>query len=393
MRTIEEGKKGTGCPHIFRLTWRRISLEPLRTIITLLALGAVIAVILVLRGFEQGQYYQLSRIVINRQGDLVATQAGVSNFIAVRSSIPQISREAVESVDGVINAHPMTAIGLIYEEDGIRTPVYLVVYDTLGGPYKILEGEEVKEERDIVIDSSLADKYGLEVGDEFIVYNFAFKVSGISDGEVAFMMPFAYTNYDSMIELFFEAEIAPDISTFPLLSFMLIELDQAADREVVAAGIEEGVPDVDVFVPEELAARDVGFGRIFFKPIIGLLVAVANIIGLLVVGLIIFAEINSEKRSFGVLKALGFSHKRLVIGTLIQVVFLLILALPVGTLIGYGLALYINASAPLYLIRIFEPAMLAQTLFSSIIFAIIGALIPLRSIRKVDPMIVFQGAA
>lgn len=377
---------------MFALAWRRLRLDPLKTIMTAFAIGAVIAVILVLEGFEQGLYAQLLRMVKNRGGDLIATQAGVSNFIAVRSTLPQLSRRDVEAVKGVLNAYPITAIGLIYEKEGKRTPVYLIVYDVLGGPVEIEEGQKIGGERDIVIDVSLARKHDLKVGDDFIISDFAFRIAGITRDEAAFMMPIAYVSYDGMLDLFFESEIAPDITTFPLLSFLLIEVDPAADREVVAREIEAAVPAVDVFTPEQLAARDVALGRLFFGPVMGLLVAIAYVIGLLVVGLIMYAEVNGELRSYGVLKALGFSHKRLAFAVLVQAVLFVAVSLPIGLLLGQGLAVLIHAFAPLYLIRIFEPFVFVRTILASIIFAVIGALIPLRSIRRVDPMIAFQGS-
>ena len=374
---------------MFRLAWRQLRIDPLRSLLTAIALGSVIAVILILEGFEQGQYYQLERLVLNRKSDLVAAQAGVRNFIAVRSSIPQFSRGEVESVNGVINAHPITAISVIYEKNNIRTPVYVLVYDTKGGPSSITHGNHIKDGRDIVIDQYLAKKYHINLGDKFIISDFEFKVAGFTR-ETAFMMPFAFISYDGMIDLYLESEIAPDLSTFPLLSYMLIELGPSADREKVASQIEARVPSVDVFTPEEVAAQDVHMGRTFFGPIMGLLVMVAYVIGLLVVALIMYADVRSRLRNFAVLKALGFSFGKLLTAVLFQAFLLLVIALPVAVLLGQGLAVFINTTAPLYLIRIFEPLIFAQTIAAGIGFALLGALVPLHMVRSSDPMIAFE---
>ncbi|GMQ88526.1 MAG: hypothetical protein BMS9Abin08_1782 [Gammaproteobacteria bacterium] len=48
---------------MFLLAWRQLFVDPLRTGLTVLALGAVIAAILVLEGFKQGQYLQMARTV------------------------------------------------------------------------------------------------------------------------------------------------------------------------------------------------------------------------------------------------------------------------------------------------------------------------------------------
>ena len=375
---------------MLRLAWRQVQLEPMRTLLTTLALGSVLCVILVLEGFEQGQYHQLSRIVFNRNADLVVMQEGITNFIAVRSSIPQLARAEVESVDGVVNAHPMTAIPIIYEENGQRTPVYVLVYDTWGGPVSITQGSGISDGRDIVIDRSLAQKYDLNPGDPFLISEFEFKVSGITD-EAAFMMPFAFVNYDGMIDLFLESEIAPDLATFPLLSYMLVELDGDSERGKVAEQIEAVTPSVDVMTPEQLAARDVSMARTFFGPIMGLMVTIGYVIGMLLVGTIMFADIRSRAKSFAVLKALGFPLKNLFVAVLIQSLLLLVIAIPIGCLLAQGLAAFIHNVAPVYLIRIFEPYVFLQTLLASLAFAAIGAFVPLRMIQRSDPVTAFQG--
>ena len=95
---------------MFQLAYRQLRLEAVRTLLTSFALGAVFAVILVLGGFELGQYAQLQKAVLDRGADLIVAQAGVSNMIAVRSTLPQLSRRHVEAVDGVSSAHPLTAL-------------------------------------------------------------------------------------------------------------------------------------------------------------------------------------------------------------------------------------------------------------------------------------------
>jgi len=374
---------------MIKLALRQAQLDPLRTLLTAFALGAVIAVILVMEGFEQGQYYQLEQIVLNRKADLIATQSCVTNFIAVRSSIPQLSRAEVESVDGVINAHPVTAIPVIYTKNNIRTPVYVLVYDLKGGPSSIINGHAIKNGNDIVIDISLAKKYQIQLGDSFYVTDFEFKVSGITE-EAAFMMPFAFINYDGMLDLFIESEIAPDLSTFPLLSYMLIELAPTADRDWVAQQIEATVPSVDVVTPQQLAENDINMGKVFYGPIMGLLVTIAYVIGMLVVGLIMYSDVRSRLHSFSVLKALGFPLAKLFTAVFLQSLLLLIIAIPLGILLALVIAAFIETASPVYLIRIFEPVIFSQTLMASFAFALIGALIPLRVILRSDPMMAFQ---
>jgi ABC-type antimicrobial peptide transport system permease subunit len=375
---------------MLKLAIRQIQLDPVRTLLTAIAIGSVIAVVLVLKGFEQGQYFQLEQMVLKRSSDLVVAQSGVRNFIAVRSSIPQTVRTEIEEIDGVESSYPLTAIPLIHNVANLLTPVYVLVIDTGGGPSSIVEGNGIKNSRDIVIDSALAKKYGIRPGDDFIISDFKFKVAGITR-EAAFMMPFAFISYDGMIDLYLESEIAPDLSTFPMLSYLMLKLDEGADPDKVASSIEKLLPSVDVYTPEQVAARDVNMGRTFFAPIMGLLVVVTYIIGLLVVALIIYADVRGRLRDFAVLKAIGFPFRSLVAAVIIQAVLLLIIALPVAVVVSYGLSIVIHYNAPVYMIYVFEPILLTRTFVAAIVLSVIGALIPLELIRRSDPAIVFEG--
>ena len=163
---------------MLKLIYRQLVYEPFRTLLTCVAIGSALAVILLLEGFQTGLFVQLKNVSLNRGADLIVAQTGVTNFIATRSLLPQVSREIIESVEGVKEAHPITSVPVIYEQAGYRkSPVFFVVYDTGGGPAVIKAGHTATKPRDIVIDESLAVLYDLKVGDPFIVADFEFHIS------------------------------------------------------------------------------------------------------------------------------------------------------------------------------------------------------------------------
>lgn len=371
------------------LALKQMKLDLLKTLLTVIALAGVIVVILVLKGFEQGQYHQLKQLVLNRNADLIATQTGVQNFIATRSVIPQLARAEIERVPGVKDSHPITALPIIYEKAGKRTPIYVIVFDTSGGPSRILEGKAEQFGPNIVIDKALATKYQLKVGDLFIVSDFEFTITGITQ-EAAFMMPFAFINYDGMIDLFFESDIAPDLSTFPLLSYLLIDVDNGSSIDLVAKEIEHQVANVDILPLKEMANNDVELGQTFFKPIMGVLVAVGYVIGLLVISLMMYSEISGNKRNYAVLKALGFSFKSLVSLVSSFSIILIMLAIPIALVISIFVAIVIETLAPVYLIKILVVEVVSQIGVACIGFALFGSMIPLLSIKRCDPMLAFQ---
>ncbi|MFV2054812.1 MAG: ABC transporter permease [Thiohalomonadales bacterium] len=376
---------------MIHLIIRQLIFEPYRTVLTSIAIASALAVILLLEGFQTGLLVQLKNVSLNRAADLIVTQKGVSNFVASRSLLPQISRENIESIEGVVVAHPFTMVPIIYEKSGYRkTPVFFMVYDTGGGPTEIKQGNTVKNPRDIVIDESLAVLYDLNVGDAFIVANFAFRISGIAAQASALFTAFAFINYDDMIDFFFDSDLVGDISNFPLLSYLLVELQPGVDKNEVAKAIRKAENDADVFTPEQISRNDVTLGETLFGPVMGVLIGAGYIIALLVVGMIMFAAVHGRLRNYGVLKALGFSNRFLIREMVLESSLMVLLAFPMALLIALFGAWFVETRAPLYLVPVMETVPLLRTFIVALLIAVLAAYLPYRFVAKLDPAIVFR---
>jgi putative ABC transport system permease protein len=375
---------------MLHLTYRQLLQSPWRTVLTASALAAVVSVILVLEGFNAGLLDQSRRLVLARQADLIMTQAGVGNLHAGRSILPQFARAKAEAVEGVAVAHPLTGILSIYQKDGRSTPIYLFVYDTAGGPTQFVSGGGATADRDIVIDRSLANQYGLEPGDDFVLSDFEFRVAGITVGEAALLTPVGFIRYDGLLDFYFESDLAADLSTFPLLSFLLIELTPGADPGAVAQRLREQVPEGDVFLPERLADNDAALVRVMFGPVFEVLISVAYLIGVLVTAIIMFASVLARRRSFGVLRALGFSPAFLSSSVVLEAGILAIIAIPVGMGFAAGIGTAVESAIPLYSVLPLEPAQVMRTAIACLVFAVLGALAPVPLIRRTDPALAFR---
>jgi ABC-type antimicrobial peptide transport system permease subunit len=376
---------------MLKLIYRQLVYDPLRTLLTCVAISSTLAVILLLEGFQTGLLVQLKNVSLNRGGDLIVAQTGVTNFIASRSLLPQLSREAIESIEGVKEAHPVTSVPVIYEQQGYRkSPVFFMVYDIGGGPAFIKEGQTVSKPRDIVIDESLAVLYDLKVGDAFIVADFEFHISGIAEQASALFTAFAFINYDDMIDFFFDSDLVGDISNLPLLSYLLVELHSGADKHAIAAAIEVVESEADVFLPEQIAKNDVALGKTLFGPVMGVLIGAGYIITLLVVGMIMFAAVHARLRNYGVMKALGFPNGSLVKQMVLESLVMILLAFPLALLLAQFAAWFIEIHVPLYMVPVLETVPLLRTFVAALVLGVIGAYLPYRFIARLDPAIVFR---
>jgi hypothetical protein len=375
---------------MFSLVKRQIALERGRTLFVCLAIGAALATVLLLEGFQQGLLVQLRNAVLNRNADLIVTQAEVSNFIGSRSLLPQLSRLRIEAIEGVTGAHPITLVPVIYNQDNDKRPIFFVVHDTAGGPVALTAGHYANAPREIVIDESLSSFYDLVPGDPFVVADFEFRIAGVAHQASAFFTAFAFINYDDMIDFYFDSDLMGDISNLPLVSFLLVELESGVDKLRIATEIERVEVDGDVFTPEQLAENDVELGRTLFGPVMGVMIGAGYLIALLVVGMIMFASAYARLRSFGVLKALGFPNSALAKAVVMEALLLTLFAIPVALLMALCGAWVIESLAPLYLVPVLEPLPLLRTFVAAQLLALLGALLPVRSVSHLDPVIVFR---
>lgn len=376
---------------LIKSTLRQLIYDPLRTLLTCSAVASALALILLLEGFQSGLLIQMKKVALNRGADLIVAQSGVSNFVASRSLLPQLSRARIEAVDGVVEAHPITMVPVIFDKPGYRkSPIFFVVYDTLGGPLSLRAGRAPAEAREIVIDESLAVLYELNIGDPFVVADFEFRVSGIANRASALFTAFSFITYDDMIDFFFDSDLVGDISNLPLLSYLLVELRPGTDRSAVRAAIELAEPEADVFSPGELALNDEALARTLFGPVIGVLISAGYIIALLVVGMIMFAAAHARLRDFGVKKALGFSSRALVFEVVLDALVVVLISFPLAILLASLVGWFIETRVPLYLVPVLELAPLLRTFVAALLLAVVGAWLPYRLIARLDPAQVFR---
>ena len=265
-----------------------------------------------------------------------------------------------------------------------------MVYDTLGGPTHLIEGKPIRDGRDVVIDVGLSKRFNLKPGDPLIISDYEFRVAGITSGSSAMFSTFVFVSYDGMIDFFLESEVAPDISTFPLLSYLLVETEEGVTPEVVAKRIEQQVSAVDVYLPQELANNDVALGEELFGPIMNVLIILSYIIGMLVIGLIIYSDVGLRRRNYAVMKALGFSQLKIAKGIIAQTSILVLFSFPSGVLLAYLAAKGIEVNMPVYLVQIIDASGLAKVFLGVVVMTLIGSLLPLRLIARTDPAIAFQ---
>ncbi len=99
---------------------------------------------------------------------------------------------------------------------------------------------------------------------------------------------------------------------------------------------------------------------------------------------------RGRRKSFGVLRALGFSVIDIGLSVTFEAVAWAIAAIPVGIVFAMAIARLIEALAPGYLLLVTEPKALIQTALIAMVLGVLGALLPLRMLIQLDPASAFK---
>ncbi|HSI96899.1 MAG TPA: ABC transporter permease, partial [Gaiellaceae bacterium] len=94
---------GRGVP----IARRQLLAEPAKLAVSILAIAAAVALVLLLMGLRQGMGEQVT-LYLDRQPSVLVGQAGARNFMAQTSVLPETLGERLERVPGVAAATPVS---------------------------------------------------------------------------------------------------------------------------------------------------------------------------------------------------------------------------------------------------------------------------------------------
>jgi ABC-type antimicrobial peptide transport system permease subunit len=129
-------------------------------------------------------------------------------------------------------------------------------------------------------------------------------------------------------------------------------------------------------------------GRIYDGPL-GLMVAIAFLVGVLVVGLITYSATVERRHEYGVLKAIGGGNLVLYGVVAAQALVAAVTGALLGVAMGLGASALLEAIRPQFNIAI-EPWAVGAALAASLLMAMLGSLIPARAIARLAPSEVFR---
>ncbi len=363
------------------LAYHNLLQDKMRSTLSILGVGLAIMLILVLNGFLIGVDRAAANYLDHAPGSVVVAGQDVKNFIISSSLLPPGTTDKVRAVKGIALAAPILTQPVYLEFHGQKQFVEMIGYDSRlgGGAWSLVEGREPRADDEVVLDRVLAQQHTIVPGDKLPVLNRTFTVVGLSAGTNTWFSSFMFVRKTAAESLL----LSPGAT-----SFLLVTPSNGISAETVRDRLST-LPGTHVLLKSELIANDVALLTRTFSAPLRLMVIIALLVGVLVVGLIIYTATVERQREYGVLKAIGARNSRLYRVVTTQAMLVAI----VGSIIGIGLALggaqLIMALRPQFLVVI-EPMATFQALAAGFVMALLAALFPARLLARLAPADVFR---
>ncbi|HKZ55121.1 MAG TPA: ABC transporter permease [Anaerolineales bacterium] len=364
-----------------RLALRNLFKESTRLALSVGGMALAVMLILILRGFRSGMYRQITSYLDHSTASVVVAQRGVNNLLGATSLLPPDALQAVESVEGVEMVVPILSQFVILDLHGKKQPAYMIGYDpeTGGGPWELAQGREPTSEAEVVFDRALAERHDLRLGDAVEIMGRKFELVGFSQDTTSWMTSFFFLP---------KAAVEGLVRAPRAASFLLVSPASGVAPETLRQRLDD-LPGAHALLKSEVEANDLRLFARFFSAPVQLMVGIAFLVGVLVVGLVIYTATVERQREYGVLKALGARNGLLyrVVGA--QALIAAAFGVLLGVVLAYAASRGIMAARPQFLI-VLEPTEAATALVAGLAMALVAALLPARLIAGLAPAEVFR---
>jgi putative ABC transport system permease protein len=306
------------------------------------------------------------------------------------TAIPRQRIYQARGVEGVAWAEGLFMAWNIWQRpDGRRVNVELVGLDNecVGGPWAMKEGttNRVLLPDGVIVDDLFLEQLGVRrVGDEAEILGRRVVVRGISTEVRTFTAsPFIFTSIEAARK--YDKRYKPDEITY-----VLVRCSPGHSPEAVRDRLRAELPHVEVLTGREFTVRTMRYWML--ETGAGLTVILAAGLGLTVSVVVtsqtLFAVTQEYLGNYATLAAVGFGRAQLLACVMIQG-----LALAGGEVLlgSAGFAVAARFTAPTNLPLETTPEVYAGLVAVSVGSCLIGALLSVRTVLRVDPATVFRG--
>ena len=341
-----------------------------------LTIVLMLFMVIFLSGLTNGLARAISAGIDNSNAEYFVISDDAENLIAASS----LNEDEVSNIKNMTSSNA-SAINIkrsyITKESGTdkeNIAYFAIDTDEFINP-NVVEGTKLgDEEYTIVLNEVMKDK-GINIGDKIID-----NASGIELIVVGFAKD-AYYSHVSVGYISFETfeKIETTINPYYETRYNAVAINGTDVDGIKLTGVE--VVDREVII-ENLPGYSAE--KITINMIIWVLVIITGAI----LAVFFYIITIQKRKQYGVMKAIGMKNSEISSVIIQQISILSCIGTVCGVLLAYGLSLVLPASMPFYF-NILDAAIIAVVF---IIISILGSLLSVIKVNKVDPLITIGGA-
>ena len=297
--------------------------RPVRTLLSILAIGVEVTMMLTLVGLSEGMLEDASRRATGVGADILVRAPGTSlislsaagmsqTYLSVFSKLPHVKRVAGTVVQ------PAGGISTV-------TGIDLKEFDAMSGGFQYLPGGgPFQGEHDIIVDEPYARQNKLSVGSTVNLLNLDWRVCGVVEP-------------GKLSHVFVDRKVLQDsFGNIGKLSNIYLKLDNPDLADNVIASMKAQFPGLQIYSMPELTSLLSVSNVPGLSAFIGVIIGLSIVVGFLVVFLSMYTAVLERTREVGVLKALGASPAYILNIIVRETALLAVAGSVLGIILTYG---------------------------------------------------------
>ena len=306
---------------VTKLVVENLKHRPVRTLLTVLAIGLQVTLVLTIVGLSRGMIE--ASLTRNRGvgADIIIRPPGSSVLSMSTAPMPEAMVRFVEKQPHVIQAQGVVVHSIAGPFESL-TGIDIGRFNEMSGGLDFRAGGPFQGPDDVLVDTAFAAQRKLNVGSTLELANHKWTVRGIvGSGKLG--------------KVFVQKRVLQDITAnTDKVSVIYAKVDQPGNVRSVTASLKNQLEGYSIYEMEEFLSFITPDRIPGLSPFIAVLVGLSVVFGFLVVFLAMYTAVLERTREIGILKALG-ATAAFVTGMLVRETLLLA---AIGSVIGIGLA-------------------------------------------------------
>lgn len=319
---------------VYKLVLENLKHRPVRTLLSVLAIGLGVTMILTLVGVGEGMMADQRKrqkavgadIIVRAPGTSALTAGSMSMNAKLVDYVAKQPHVAVATGTGIVPVSQFVSLtGINYEE-----------FEKMSGGVQFLAGRRYQQPNEIIVDEVYAREKNLSPGSSVKLANLDWVVSGVFRSGM-------------MTRIMLPLGVLQDKTSNPdKISMIYVKLDDAKNTKLVIDALKQELPDYPIYSIEELMSLYSVDNIPELRAFIRVVVSLAVVFGFLVVFLTMYTAILERTREIGILKSLGAGPGYILGIMLRETVLLGLSGCVAGILLSYGTRWLIGRLIPTF---------------------------------------------